>query len=43
MGDLEKAMEFYQIALDQSEIEHSFLAQTKQKLKECRTRFNKSG
>jgi len=42
MDDLEKAMEFYQIALDQSEIEHSFLAQTKQKLKECRTRFNKS-
>lgn len=43
MDDLEKAMEFYQIALDQSEIEHSFLAQTKQKLKECRTRITKFG
>jgi len=42
MDDLKKAKEFYQITLDLAEIEHNFLAQTRQKLKECRTRLNKS-
>ncbi|GAH69974.1 unnamed protein product [marine sediment metagenome] len=39
-GDLKKATEFYQKALDICESEYCFIDKTREKLKECRSRLN---
>jgi len=40
-GDLEKAIELYKEALDQSETEYSFLTETKRKINECSSSLDK--